>query len=598
MSSTPLSSTTTDRTDSVILFCGDSGDGIQLLGHHFTSHCAKGGYFVSTFPSFPAEIRAPRGSPHGVSSFQVHMSVETIHTPGEEVDILVAFNPAGLKEGLKAIKKEGLVVLDTGQFTPRQIEKAGFHADPRKDGCLNAMQTIELDITHHTLNALSSFKVSRSQALTCRNFWILGFLLSACHHSLKDAKAHLEKKFPPSTSLYRNNLRALTAGAAFFEVSELPLLSDIPPLKKGKKNRATRQITGAEALSLGLCALRQELKKSVIFCSYPITPASLLLHQLSRYQHYGVTTLQAEDEIAAICTAIGCSYAGGLGVTASAGPGMSLKTEALGFALMADIPLIVINAQRPGPSTGMPTKTAQGDLLQALYGRHGDAPLPVLSMKTPDDGFYKIGEAARIALTFSTPVILLTDSYTCHASYPWTPPATLPSFSLPLKSYHRLPGTKNSAPYIIGGLEQDINTTAVSSDPKNHALMNKKRADKLCLIAKTIKPATLAAGSTENSTLLISWGSGFGICQEATLNLRTKDHDIAHLCLEWLSPLAPNLHVLTKNFHTLIIAEMNKGQLAHLLKATLSRPLISYTQADGRLLSQQALEQFLLTHIT
>src|SRR5690554_1487069 len=509
----------------VVRFAGDSGDGMQVTGSQFTLATALAGNDLATFPDFPAEIRAPVGTTFGVSAYQINFGAREIRTAGDEIDVLVAMNPAALKVNLREVKPGGLLILDSDAFNKRNFAKAGYDSDPRA-GELADFRLLEIDITAQTERAVAGLGLSKKEAQRCKNFWALGLVYWLFDRDRQPTREWLERRFSDRPDLVAANCAALDAGHAWGETAELPSGISAWRVPAARLEPGTyRNITGAQALTWGLLAGAQKAGLGMSFCGYPITPASVLLHSLASLKNFGVVTFQAEDEIAAICAAIGASYAGSLGVTASSGPGLALKTEALGLAIATELPLVVINAQRGGPSTGLPTKTEQSDLYQALWGRNGDAPLAVLAARSPADCFEVAIEAIRIATTWMTPVILLTDGYLQNASEPWRLPSVsdYPDFPVAFRSqppaagetFHPYardpetlarpwvrPGTQGLA-HRIGGLERDALTGHFSYDPANHQAMTETRAEKIARIAKSYPPLSLQQEEGEEGDLLV-----------------------------------------------------------------------------------------------
>ena len=594
----------------VIRFAGDSGDGIQLTGTQFTQSTAVMGNDLATLPNFPAEIRAPAGTTYGVSSFQIHFAAYDIMTPGDAPDVLVAMNPAALKVHLKDVPQGGTVVVNSGAFTQRNLAKAGYQSNPLDDGTLNGYRTIAIDISQLTLKAVEGLGLSQTEALRCKNLWALGLMLWMYGRDREPIIAWVKQRFARQPVLQEANLAALYAGHAYGETAELE--GSLPSYSVPKAETPAglyRTITGAEALCWGLIVGAHKAGLKPFFGSYPITPASTLLHTLSALKRYGVLTFQAEDEMAAICAAIGASYSGAIGVTASSGPGMALKTEALGLAVSCELPLVVINAQRAGPSTGMPTKTEQADLYQALFGRNGDTPLPVLAAATPSDGFYTAIEAVRIATRYMTPVILLTDGYLVNAAEPWAIPDVdaIPAFPVEFhtqaEGFHpflrdettlarvwAVPGTPGLE-HRIGGLEKDYDSGHIAYDPDNHQRMTQVRAAKIRGIAHAIPPQEPAVGNQQGRLAVVGWGSTFGAINQAVRRVRAQGLDVAHLHLRHLHPLPSNLGELLRGFERVLVPELNNGQLLTLLRSEYLIPAEGFNQVSGLPFKVADLEQ-------
>src|SRR6266853_315667 len=494
------------REHAVIRFAGDSGDGMQVTGSQFTVETALAGNDLSTFPDFPAEIRAPAGTTFGVSAFQIHFGSTDVLTPGDELDVLVAMNPAALTTNLKDLHEGGLVVVDRGAFTERNLAKAGYAANPLEGDALARYQVLKLDITKQTLEAVKPFGLGQKDGLRCRNMWALGLMLWMYGRERQATIEGIAKKFAKRKEIADANIACVNAGHAFGETAELSReVHSFTVPRAVAPPGLYRTINGTDAIAFGLIAGVQAAGiEQLFFSGYPITPASALLHQLAGLKQYGVVTFQAEDEIAAICAAIGASWTGSLGVTSSSGPGVALKTEALGLAIATELPLVLVNSQRAGPSTGMPTKTEQSDLYQAVYGRNADAPLPVIASATPADCFDVAIEAVRLAVTYMTPVILLTDGFLANAAEPWLLPdaATLPKFPITYRTdpegFHPFlrdpktlarvwarPGTPGLE-HRVGGIERSFESAHISYDPDNHEKMTKIRAAKVAGIANDV----------------------------------------------------------------------------------------------------------------
>lgn len=573
-----------ERTSHVVRFAGDSGDGIQLQGQQFTVASALAGHDLATLPDFPAEIRAPAGTRYGVSAFQIQFGGERITTPGDSPDVLLAFNPAALVVNLPHLAPGALIIVDESAFSPQRLKRANLAANPLEDGSLNAHQVCRIDISHLTLQAVKPFGLGAKDSARCKNFWALGLVLWMFDQP-RDGTAHwIQAKFAGNEAVRNANLAALNAGHAYGETAEMqPALAQQPMPEAPLAAVEHRTITGAEALALGLVAAGELADVELLFCSYPITPASSLLHHLSGLDEAGVATFQAEDEIAAICSAIGASYAGKLGVTSSSGPGIALKTEALGLAVAAELPLLVIDSQRAGPSTGMPTKTEQSDLHQAVYGRNADTPLPVLAPRSPGDCFETAIEAVRIALRHMTPVILLTDGYLANASELWPIPDLdglvpiahrKPTAATTTGIWEREPGTlarlwatPGDVRHIhrVGGLERDIRTGHISYDPANHQAMTDLRQAKVEKAADHL-PEQEAEQGAAGGLAVVAWGSTYGAVRQAVKECLAEGLAVAQIHLRHLNPLPPNLGDLLAAYDKVLVPELNTGQLAALLR--------------------------------
>ncbi|WP_374764699.1 2-oxoacid:acceptor oxidoreductase subunit alpha [Yunchengibacter salinarum] len=568
----------------VVRFAGDSGDGMQLTGSQFTTSTALSGSDLATFPDFPAEIRAPAGTTFGVSAFQINFGAREISTVGDRPDVLVAMNPAALKTNVGNLRSGGMLVVDTGAFTARNLQKAGYEQNPLEDGSLDDFTLIAFDISKQTLEAVSHTGLGKKEALRCKNMFTLGLMLWMFSRRRQSVITWLEDKFRSKPEVAEANVAALNAGHAFGETAELNA-----PIKRyqiGRRHVAPgtyRTVTGSQALSWGIAAGGQLAGLDVLLGSYPITPASPILHALSTMVDQGITTFQAEDEIAAVCAAIGASYAGWLGVTSSSGPGIALKTEALGLAISTELPLVVINSQRGGPSTGLPTKTEQSDLYQALYGRNGDAPMPVLATRSPGDCFETAIEACRLAVTYMTPVMLLTDGFIANAAEPWRLPDldALEPFPVsfaehdaetdgdfnPLKRdettlarHWPKPGVSGTE-HRIGGLEKDYDSGHISYDPANHQRMTDLRANKVAGMVRSIPDQTIAHGTDSGRLLVLGWGSTYGPIARAVRVAREEGLDVSHTHLRHLNPFPANLGDMLSRYDRVLIPEMNTGQL-------------------------------------
>ncbi|API60695.1 2-oxoglutarate ferredoxin oxidoreductase subunit alpha [Tardibacter chloracetimidivorans] len=572
----------------VVRFAGDSGDGMQLTGGQFTLSTALTGNDLATFPDFPAEIRAPQGTTFGVSAFQINFGSSDIETAGDEPDVLIAMNPAALKTNVGALKPGGLIIADSGEFTARNLAKAGYTENPLEDGSLAKWQLVAFNISQLTLDAVKPFGLGNKEALRSKNMWTLGLALWMFDRDRQPLIDWLKAKFAKNPTVADANIAALNAGHAYGETAEIG-----GPMKQYHVNPAPaapglyRTVTGAESISLGLVAGAQLAGLPLFFGGYPITPASAILHQLSRLKEFGVTTFQAEDEIAAIASAIGASYAGQLGVTSSSGPGIALKGEAMGLAVMTELPLVIVNSQRGGPSTGLPTKTEQSDLYQAVYGRNGDTPMPVIAARSPVDAFDAAIEACRIAVQFMTPVMLLTDGYIANAAEPWAVPDMAGYAPFPVKFHDELPpegepllpyarDEKLARPWIkpgtpglmhrIGGIEKQIGTGNLDYGPANHQAMTDIRKAKVDGIADHVPEQDVCLGDTSGRLAIVGWGSTFGPIHQAVRRQRAKGRDVSHIHIRHVWPLPKNLGALLKSYEKVIVPEMNTGQLKTVLR--------------------------------
>ncbi len=600
----------------VVRFAGDSGDGMQLTGSQFTLTTALAGNDLATFADFPAEIRAPAGTTFGVSAFQVNFGSRKILTSGDALDALVAMNPAALKVNLPDTKDGGLVIADLGAFSDKNLRKAGYAANPLEDDSLAAYRVLKLDISRLTLEAVKDFGLSKKEALRCKNMWALGLVYWMFGRKRQATVAWLERKFAARPEVAKANIAALNAGHAFGETAELP--AEIASLVVPPASIAPglyRNVTGTDTLAWGLVAGAQFAGLDLSFCSYPITPASQVLHVLAKLKDYGVLTFQAEDEIAAVCAAIGASYAGSLGVTSSSGPGIALKTEALGLAVAAELPLVVINSQRAGPSTGMPTKTEQSDLYQAVFGRNADSPLVVLAACSPADCFEVAIEAVRLAVTYMTPVMVLSDGYIANASEPWRIPEVdaMPRFPVRFATeaadfapFRRdpdtlarpwaVPGTPGLA-HRLGGLERAEDSGDVSYDAANHQRMTDLRAAKVAGIAKDIPEQGVELGPSRGRLAVVGWGSTYGPINRAVSNLAARGLEVSHIHLRHLSPLPRNLGELLGGFDRILVPEMNTGQLLTLLRSAYLLPAEGLHKVTGKPFKIAEIEQAVLERL-
>ena len=568
----------------VVRFAGDSGDGMQLTGGQFTLSSALAGNDFATFPDFPAEIRAPQGTLFGVSAFQINFGSSAIDTAGDAPDVLVAMNPAALKTNVPQLKPGGLIIADEGEFNDRNLAKAKYDANPLDDGSLAKWQLLKLNISQLTMDAVKPFGLGNKEALRCKNMWTLGLALWMFDRDRQPLIDWLNAKFAKAPDLAAANVAALNAGHAYGETAELA-----GPLKQHHVDPAPaapglyRTLTGAEGVALGLVAGAQLARLPMFFGGYPITPASAILHHLSRLKEYDVTTFQAEDEIAAICSAIGASYGGSLGVTSSSGPGIALKGEAMGLAIMTELPLVIVNSQRGGPSTGLPTKTEQSDLYQAVYGRNGDAPMPVIAARSPGDAFDCAIEAVRIAVQYMTPVMLLTDGYIANAAEPWAVPDLTTYEAFPVefltdvpeggfKPYGRdenlkRPWVKPGTPGLlhrIGGIEKEVDTGHINYAPGNHQAMTDIRRDKIDGIK--VPDQVVELGAEGGKLAVVGWGSTFGPIHQAVRRKRAEGADVSHVHIRHIWPLPANLGELLKSYDKVIVPEMNTGQLKTVLR--------------------------------
>lgn len=583
--------------DVTIRFAGDSGDGMQLVGGELANTSALLGNDIGVLPDFPAEIRAPGGTLPGVSGYQLHFSSYDIHTPGENYDALIAMNPAALKMNIEHLKPNGILIVNTDTFKDRNLKLAHYDSNPLEDGSLDKYQVFPIDITGLTRKALEELKLSTKVVDRCKNFFALGMIFWLYHRPMDHAINLIKDKFAKRPELIEANIRALRAGYAYCEATEQFVTSyEVKPAKlpPGKY----RNLTGNKGIALGFIAASQKSGLPIFYGSYPITPASDILHELAKYKHFGVRTFQAEDEIAAICAAIGASYTGALGITSTSGPGLALKTEAIGLAVSVELPLVVCDIQRAGPSTGMPTKTEQGDLLQVLFGRNSEAPLPVIAASRPSDCFDTAYEACRIAIKYMTPVIFLSDGYLGNGAEPWPIPKVneLPeipvyftkdpeSFAPFLRDEKTLarpwaiPGTPNLE-HRIGGLEKEAITGNVSYDPRNHEYMVRMRAEKVERIVDEIPP-TRIDGEQKGKLLVVGWGSTYGAIKTAIENKQAEGKSVSRIHLRYLNPLPKDLGEIFNHFEHVLVPEINMGQLVTILRAKYLVPAIGFNKVQG-----------------
>ncbi|MFX1505089.1 MAG: 2-oxoacid:acceptor oxidoreductase subunit alpha [Promethearchaeota archaeon] len=586
----------------VIRLAGDSGDGMQLAGLKFTTASVIYGNDISTFPDFPGEIRAPAGTLAGVSGFQIHFSSKEISTPGDDLDALVVMNPAALRVNIVDLKPNGILIVNQDTFTDKNLKKAGYIQNPLDDDSLRNFRVYPVSITKLNQKAVESEGLSFKQVDLTKNFFALGLISWLFDRPLTPTIEWIEEKFKHRPSIVRANIKTLKAGYNFGETTELfPIQYHVPPAKM--EPGLYKYISGNEALSLGLIAAANLAKKELFYGAYPITPASDLLHDLVRHKEFGIRVFQAEDEIAAIGSAIGASFGGVIGVAGTSGPGFALMTEALGLAVITELPLVVINVQRAGPSTGMPTKPEQADLLQALFGRNGESPLPVIAPQTPGDCFDTAIEAVRLAIKYMTPVVILSDGFVANNIDPWKIPDLTQyqqiNIAHPTEEilgdkekfypYIRnedlvrpwaIPGTKGLE-YRTGGLEKEEKTGNVSYDPLNHEKMVKVRAEKIKRITNDI-PLQKVEGPEKGSVLVLSWGSTYGAAHTAAENMRKQGFNVANANLKYLNPFPLNLEKILRSYEKILIPEMNLGQLRFLVQARYSIETIGLTKVQGR----------------
>ncbi|MEX2503328.1 MAG: 2-oxoacid:acceptor oxidoreductase subunit alpha [Egicoccus sp.] len=598
---------TVQLSNAVVRFAGDSGDGMQLTGDRFTTQSALAGNDLATLPDFPAEIRAPAGTVAGVSSFQLHFSDQDIHTPGDRPDVLVAMNPAALLKHLEALKPGGTLILNADAFEKRNLAKAGYETNPLEDGSLTDYQVHEVQLTDLTLRSIEeqieAGELNKKEAERCKNMFALGLVSWMFHRPLGDTEKWLETKFAKTPELARANVSALRAGRNYGETTEAFIYTyEVKPAKL--QPGRYRNITGNQAVAYGLVAASVRAGLPLFYGSYPITPASDILHELSRQKHFGVSTFQAEDEIAAIGSVIGAAFGGALAVTASSGPGIALKAEAMGLALTAELPMVIINVQRGGPSTGLPTKYEQSDLLQVLFGRNGESPLPVVAASSPADCFDATIEACRIALTHRTPVVLLSDGYLANSAEPWRLPdvddlpdlhvefATEPNGEdgqfLPylrdpvtLARPWAVPGTPGLQ-HRIGGLEKEDGSGHINYEAANHQRMTDLRAAKVEKVADSLPPTAIEDPDGDADVLVVGWGSTAGPLRAACHELRGQGRSVARVHLRHIAPLPHDIDDILRRYPRVVCAENNSGQLAMLLRARTLVDVQTYNRVTGQ----------------
>lgn len=595
-------STKTVKEDITIKFAGDSGDGMQLTGNLFTGNTAITGSDLATFPDFPAEIRAPIGTLAGVSGFQIHFGSRKINTPGDQCDVLVAMNAAALKANLNNISPNGTIIVNTDGFDKKNLRLAKYEdgANPIEDDSLQNFEVFKINITKLTREALKGSSLGTKEKDRCKNMFVLGFLYWRYDRKMDGTIAFLKEKFSKKPDVLEANISVLKTGYHYGETTETFITQyevKPAPLQQG----VYRNIKGNEALVIGLITASKKSDLPLFYGTYPITPASDILHGLARYKNFGVKTFQAEDEIAAVCSAIGAAYGGNLAITGTSGPGMALKGEAIGLAMMLELPMVIVNVQRGGPSTGLPTKTEQSDLLQALYGRNGECPMPVLAAKSPSDCFEVAIEACRISIQHMVPVILLSDGYIANGAEPWRFPKAddIPNIEVKFKqpieegetylpylrdeNYVRewaLPGTPTLG-HRLGGLEKEANTGNVSYDPANHEYMVKIREAKVDKIADFIPEQEISTGASSGDVLLLGWGSTFGVMESVAKELIEEGLSVAHTHLRYIRPFPKNLGELMKNYKKIMIPEINNGQLSKVIRQEFLIDVIPYNKIQG-----------------
>jgi len=594
-----MTKTVEERDRVVVRFAGDSGDGMQLTGDRFTSATALLGNDLATLPDFPAEIRAPAGTVHGVSAFQIQFASTDVATPGDHADVLVAMNPAALKADLGTVARGGSLILNEDAFQQRNLEKAGYTVDPRTDGSLDGYQVYSVPMTSITVRAVEPVGVSKKEAERAKNMFALGLVSWMYGRPTEPTLEWLERKFGSKPEIFEANVAAFKAGFNFGETTELfahPVEVKAAPADPG----IYRNVAGAQALAWGLIAASRVSGLPLFYASYPITPASDLLHELSRQKNFGVITVQAEDEIAAANMALGAAFTGQLAVTGTSGPGLDLKTETIGLAVITELPMIVVDVQRAGPSTGMPTKTEQADLLAAMFGRHGESPIPIVAASSPSECFEVALEAARVAVRYRTPVIVLSDTFLQNSSEPWRLPDVAsiepidPMFARPngaaFQPYARddhgarpwaIPGTPGLQ-HRIGGLEREDVTGAISYDAENHERMTDLRREKVQGIATSLPPLEVDDPAGDAELLVLGWGSTSGSIRAAVGRARDAGERIARAHLRWLNPLPTNTGEVLRRYPKVLIPEINEGQLALLLRAKFLVDARSFSRVQGR----------------
>lgn len=605
--------------DVVIKFAGDSGDGMQLTGSQFTNNTALMGIDLATFPDFPAEIRAPQGTLPGVSGFQLRFSSKPVFTPGDECDVLVAMNAAALKANLKSLKKGGRIIANTDGFDAKNLRLANYPdgVNPLDDDSLGSFQVTRMDVTKMTREALKDITLGTKEKDRAKNMFVLGFLYWMYSRDMDSTLSFLKEKFGKKDEILNSNIKALQAGYNFGDTTET--FTTRYKVERAKMEPGTyRSIMGNQAVSYGLIAASQKSGLPLFLGSYPITPASDILHDLSKYKSFGVRTFQAEDEIAGISSAIGASYGGSLAVTTTSGPGVALKGEAMGLAVMLEIPLLIINVQRGGPSTGLPTKTEQSDLMQAYHGRNGESPMPIVSASTPSDCFEAVYEAARIALQHMTPVMFLSDGYIANGAEPWKFPKSedLPAIDVKFKTgldegeaklrpYLRdeklvrpwaIPGTPGLE-HRIGGLEKQDITGNVSYDPDNHEHMVKTREEKVNRIADHIPLQKLDSGAATGKVLVLGWGSTYGAIKSACAELQLEGHAVSHAHIRYIRPFPRNLGEILKSFDKVVVPEINNGQLIRIIRDLYFVDAIPYNKIKGVPITKTELVAELRKHL-
>jgi 2-oxoglutarate ferredoxin oxidoreductase subunit alpha len=589
----------TEELDHVVIrFSGDSGDGMQITGSQFTNTAAVLGNDLATFPDFPAEIRAPAGTTFGVSGFQLNFASKDVFTPGDQPDVLVAMNPAALKVNVADLRAGGLLIINKDEFTSSNLERAGYAANPLENGALSGYRTVVIDVSTQTQRTLEGSGLSFKEISRAKNFWTLGLLYYLYNRPLEITLKFIEEKFTDA-NIAEANRKVLKAGYLYGEVSEFfPETYRVRPAALAPG--LYRNMTGNQATAWGAIAAAAQAKLPLFFGSYPITPASDVLHELSKYKNFDVTTFQAEDEIAAICATIGAAFTGQLAVTSTSGPGVALKSEGINLAVSVELPIVIIDVQRGGPSTGLPTKTEQADLLQALYGRNSDSPVAIVAPATPSECFYMMIEACRIALKYMVPTFFLSDGYLANGSEPWLVPSAsdLPKvearFTTQVEGFHpfrrdpdtlarnwAVPGTPGLE-HRIGGIEKSYDSGNISYDPDNHEKMIHVRQEKVDRIARDLAPTEIFGSQSGGDLLILGWGSTYGAIRAATTAAREQGKDVSHVHVRHLNPLPNDLGDILKKFRRVLIPEMNMGQLSMVIRAKYLVDAKSYSKVQGK----------------
>ena len=602
-----------EKQNVVIKFAGDSGDGMQLVGTQFTNNTASVGHDLGTFPDFPAEIRAPQGTLPGVSGFQIHFGSTEVYTPGDLCDVLVAMNAAALKSNLSNVRKGGILILNTAGFDARNLKLSGYETNPLDDSELSTYLVYKIDITKLTREALIDIEMGVRDKDRSKNMFVLGFIYWLYNRNPENTIGFIERKFKNKQNVRDANIKALKAGYNYGDITEA--FSSRFKVKPARMVSGTyRSITGNPALALGLIAAAQKTGLQLFYGTYPITPASDVLHELAKHKNFSVKTFQAEDEIAAICSTIGVAFGGNLGVTGTSGPGVALKSEAMGLAVMLELPLIILNIQRAGPSTGLPTKTEQSDLLQAVYGRNGECPMPVIAASTPSSCFEVAYQAVKIAIEHMTPIMVLSDGYIANGAEPWKFPKAADLHDINVSIVKSKESEEKFMPYLrdenlvrkwalpgteglehrIGGLEKEEITGNVSYDPDNHQKMVKTREEKVELISEDIPEQTVDSGKDHGKVLVLGWGSTFGSIKSAVKELIDEKYEVSHAHITYIKPFPKNLGNLLKRFEVILIPEINNGQLIRLIRDKYLMDAVGYHKIKGTPITKNELKEEVL----